>query len=158
MFSVSFRVSCHCLHAACLDVMFTLLKMPSQLAVSTEPKTQPLLCLCDWSLYLSSRIGGSNLRRRWRRGASGGANPTWPRCPCIVCLSCGPASRRAPSCWTWRLTHCPRWWVSKAAGRLPAHQNALWDKVTRHFPKFSLATRDIPISTVVIFKLSNVLA
>lgn len=43
---------------------------------------------------------GSSSRRRWRRAASVGASPTWPRCLCTAWWSWKCASRRAPSCWT----------------------------------------------------------
>lgn len=52
--------------------------------------------------------GGSSLRRRWRKEVSAGANPTWPRCPYTASLNCERASRRGPSCWTWKPPLCLR--------------------------------------------------
>ena len=60
-----------------------------------------------------SPADGSSLRRRWRRAASAGASLTWPRCLCTAWWSLKCASRRAPSCWTWRPPHCRRLLVSK---------------------------------------------
>ena len=57
------------------------------------------------------RPGGSSSRRRWRRVESAGASPTWPRCPSTAWWNSARASRRAPSCWTWRRPRCPRWSV-----------------------------------------------
>lgn len=92
--------------------------IPTTVTVQVVQRDIATVC-CRIDCVLTSSVvvckGGSSSRRRWRKAVSAGVNLTWPHCPYTACLSCGRASRKAPSCWTWKRPLCRRLSVSSTS-------------------------------------------